>query len=141
MGRIILLSLVALPFIEIAVFIWIGGMIGILPTLAAIVATAVLGVALVRRQGLGLLIDSRTLMARNQMPARQLFEGMLVALGGFLLIVPGFVTDLLGLALLIPPVRAALFALLSRHMVVVTSYRGPGGEGPRAIDLDPDSYR
>lgn len=142
MARFVLLFILAAPFLEIATFIWVGGEIGILPTLAAIVLTAVAGLVILRWQGMGLIADSRAMMARGEIPARQFAEAMMLAFAGVLLLIPGFLTDAAGFALLIPPVRAALYGLLSRNMVVVSTYRpsrDPGG--PKAIDLDPEDYR
>ncbi|WP_404400936.1 FxsA family protein [Pelagibacterium halotolerans] len=144
MGRLILLAILLMPFIEIAVFIWVGGQIGILATLAAIVGTAAAGIALLRMQGIGLILDCQQMMARGEVPARQFGEAMLLALAGVLLLIPGFVTDAIGFILFIPAVRAAIFTALSRNMVVVTTYRPanyPGTDGPKSIDLDHDSYR
>ncbi|WP_332713420.1 FxsA family protein [Pelagibacterium mangrovi] len=142
MARFIALALLALPFIEIAGFIWVGGQIGILPTLAAIILTAVAGVLIIRWQGLGMVLDSRAMMARGEVPARQFAEMMMIALAGLLLVIPGFATDLIGFALLIPPVRGWLYHLMSRNMVVVSTYR-PSQPGPayKSIDLDSDDYR
>lgn len=142
MGRLILILILLLPFLEIATFIWIGGEIGILATLAAIVGTAVLGILIIRWQGVGLLMHSRAMLQRGEIPARQFSDGMLLALAGLLLLIPGFLTDMAGFALLLPPVRGMIFAALSRNMVVVTSYRpATRPDGPKPIDLDPTDYR
>ena len=142
MGRLIVIFLVLLPFLEIAGFIWVGGQIGILATLAAIVLTAIAGMLIIRWQGVGLILDSRAMMARGEVPAKVFAEAMMLALAGLLLVIPGFVTDAVGLLLLIPPVRSALYGLLSRNMVVVSSYRpSQPGPGIKSIDLDPDSWR
>lgn len=142
MGRLIVVFLVLLPFLEIAGFIWVGGQIGILATLAAIVLTAIAGMLIIRWQGVGLILDSRAMMARGEVPAKAFAEAMMLALAGLLLVIPGFVTDAVGLLLLIPPVRSALYGLLSRNMVVVSSYRpSQPGPGIKSIDLDPDSWR
>lgn len=142
MGRLVIIAIVLLPFMEIAGFIWVGGQIGILATLLAIILTAVLGVLIIRWQGLGLMLDSRAMMARGEIPTRNFAEAMMLAFAGLLLLIPGFVTDVIGLLLLIPPVRSALYALLSRNMVVVQTYDpGQPTGGNRSIDLDPDSYR
>jgi UPF0716 protein FxsA len=142
MGRIVLLLILLTPFMEIAGFIWIGGMIGILPTLAAIVLTAVLGVFIIRWQGMGLVLDSRAMMARGEIPAKNFAHSMMLAMAGLLLLIPGFFTDAIGFLLLVPPVRSALYALLSRNMVVVSAYRPANpGPGTKSIDLDPDAYR
>lgn len=142
MGRILAVLLLLTPFLEIATFIWVGGQIGILATLGAIVLTAVIGILILRWQGLGLLLDSRAMMARGEIPARQFSDAMLLAVAGLLLLIPGFLSDIVGFALLIPPVRGAIFAWLSRNMVVVSTYRPANDPGaPRQIDLDPDDYR
>lgn len=142
MGRFVLLGLLLMPFVEIAVFIWIGGMVGILGTLALIVLAAAGGLMILRWQGMGLLLDSRAMMARGEVPARQFAEMMMIAAAGLLLVIPGFVTDLFALGLLVPPLRSWLYGLLSRNMVVVTTYRpAEPGPAPKAIDLDPDDYR
>lgn len=139
MARLILLLLLAAPFLEIATFIWVGGEIGIFPTLAAIILTAVVGLFILRWQGMGLVADSRAMMARGEIPARQFAEAMMLAFAGIFLLVPGFLTDAAGFALLIPPVRTMLYGYLSRNMVVVNTYQPP--QGPRPIDLDPNDYR
>lgn len=142
MGRFLLLGLLALPFVEIAGFIWVGSQIGILATLALIVLTAVLGVAIVRRQGLGMVLDSQAMMARGEVPQQKIAEMMMVAVAGFLLLLPGFLTDLVGLVLLVPPVRGWIYRRLSANMVIVSSYRpAPRGRAYKSIDLDPDDYR
>ncbi|WP_127143765.1 FxsA family protein [Pelagibacterium montanilacus] len=143
MARIILIFILALPFIEIAGFIWVGGEIGVLATIGATILTAAFGILMLRIQGVGLLLDTRAMMARGEVPARQFADAMLLALAGLLLLVPGFFSDLVGLLLLIPPLRHALFDALSRNMVVVTTYSPSGrtGSAPKAIDLDEDEYR
>jgi UPF0716 protein FxsA len=142
MGRIILVLVLLIPIIEIAGFIWIGGVIGILPTLGAILLTAFVGLLIIRWQGMGLVLDSRVMMARGEIPARNFAHGMMLAIAGFFLVVPGFVTDAIGFLLLIPPLRDALYGVLSRNMVVVSTYQpARPGPGTKAIDLDPDSYR
>lgn len=142
MARFILVAFLLLPFIEIAGFIWVGGQIGILATLAAIVLSAFVGIAIVRWQGLGMVLDSRAMMARGEVPARQFADMMMIGIAGMLLVIPGFVTDAMGFMLLIPPVRGWLYHLMSRNMVVVSTYR-PSQPSPayKSIDLDDDDYR
>lgn len=142
MARFIVLALFLLPFIEIAGFIWVGGKIGILATLLLIVLTAVLGVAIMRRQGLGVVLDSRAMIERGEVPARQFADMMMIGVAGVLLVIPGFVTDIFGFALLVPPIRGWLYGLMSRNMVVVSTYR-PSRPGPatKSIDLDEGDYR
>ncbi len=142
MGRFILLTVLLIPFIEIAGFIWVGGQIGVLSTLLAIVLTAAAGVMIIRWQGMGMVMDSRAMMARGEVPQRQVAEMMMMAVAGFFLLVPGFFTDAIGFVLLIPPVRRWIYAQMSKSMVVLASYR-PSRPGPayKSIDLDQDDYR
>ncbi len=108
MAIVLLLALVITPIVEIGVFIEIGGLIGLWPTLAIVVITAVAGTALLRAQGLATLARARQSLARGEFPARQVFDGACLLVAGALLLTPGFVTDGIGLALFLPPVRELL---------------------------------
>lgn len=108
MAFLILLALILVPLIEIGVFIEVGGAIGLWPTLALIVVTALLGTWQLQAQGLATLNRAREQMDRGAMPARELFDGACLLIAGALLLVPGFVTDVLGGLLFVPPVRDAL---------------------------------
>ncbi len=104
----LLLLFAAIPIVEIVLFIQVGGAIGILPTIALVVLSAVAGIAVVRRQGLQTLERLRQSMEAGGDPSGPLAHGALIAIGGMLLFIPGFFTDAIGLLLLLPPVRAAL---------------------------------
>ena len=108
MAIVLLLALVITPIVEIGVFIEIGGLIGLWPTLAIVVITAVVGTALLRAQGLATLARARQSLARGEFPVRQVFDGACLLVAGALLLTPGFVTDGVGLALFLPPVRELL---------------------------------
>ncbi|MEE8275953.1 MAG: FxsA family protein [Alphaproteobacteria bacterium] len=108
MGKILFLALVGVPLLEIAVFIQVGGVIGLWPTLAVIVLTAVIGTLLLRQQGLATLGRARGEMAAGRMPVRELFDGVCLLAAGAFLLTPGFVTDAVGFALMVPPLRAIL---------------------------------
>ncbi len=108
MGAILFLALVGVPLIEIAVFIEVGGSIGLWPTMAIIVMTAIAGTALLRQQGLSTLRSARREMEAGRVPVRELFDGVCILAAGALLLTPGFVTDAVGLALMVPPVRTVL---------------------------------
>lgn len=108
MGRLILIILIITPIVEIAVFIQIGGLIGLWPTLATVVLTALIGTTLLRRQGLATLSRAQTEMAAQRVPVRELFHGICLLLAGVLLLTPGFVTDAAGFALFVRPVRDAI---------------------------------
>ena len=109
-GLVIFLALIGVPLIEIAVFIEIGGRVGLWPTLALIFATAAIGTALLRYQGLSVLADARGSVERGELPVRALLDGVCLVIAGALLLTPGFVTDLAGALLLIPPIRHFLQA-------------------------------
>ncbi|HMA14656.1 MAG: FxsA family protein [Bacteroidota bacterium] len=115
---LILLALVfiGMPLLEIAVFIEVGGVIGVWPTIGLTIATALAGSLLLRHQGFTALMRARAQMDRGELPARELFEGLCLVLAGALLLVPGFVTDALGLLLFLPPFRRLLRLLIARHV-------------------------
>ncbi len=105
MFRLLFLLFITVPIIEMAVLIWVGGYIGILPTIALVVLTAVLGVALLRLQGLLTLRRIQEKLLIGDIPNAELIEGGLLLIGGALLLTPGFVTDALGFLFLLPPSR------------------------------------
>ena len=100
--------LLAVPIVEIALFIKIGGLIGLWPTIGIVIATALAGAALLRSQGLATLRSARASLAENRFPLDQVFDGLCLAVAGALLLTPGFFTDAVGLLLFVPPLRAAL---------------------------------
>ncbi len=137
MALAILLALIAVPLVEIAVFIKVGGMIGLLPTIALCILSAMVGAALLRRQGLATLRRARETMDQGIFPVDEVFDGFCILLAGALLLTPGFVTDFIGLMLFLPPVRRWFRALMARHMAVNGGHRGPArSQGPRVIEAD-----
>lgn len=108
MGWILLAAFIGVPLVEIAVFIQIGGEIGLGWTLAIVVLTAIAGSWLLRRQGLSTLARAQAEMDRGVMPVQQVFDGVCLLIAGCLLLTPGFVTDALGALLFIPPLRVLL---------------------------------
>ena len=134
MGYILFALFVGVPLLEIAVFVAVGGQIGLWPTLGAVVATALAGSVLLRVQGLSTLYRAREHLERGELPVRELFDGVCLVFAGALLLTPGFITDGAGLLLFLPPFRAAirrglasLFA--ARGSVHVFRAHGPNG-GP-----------
>lgn len=136
MPFLILAIFVGVPIVEIAVFIKVGGLLGLWPTLAIVILTAIIGTTLLRLQGLSTLQRAQAALARNELPLREVFDGLCLLLAGALLLTPGFVTDAAGILLFIPPVRDGIRHLvgryiLSRHDVHVEQhwqrreYRGP----------------
>ncbi|RIY02766.1 membrane protein FxsA [Aureimonas flava] len=130
------LALLALPLVEIGVFIWVGGAIGVWPTLALVIAAMVVGSLLLRRQTLSTLRAAQAEARAGRVPEREIVHGAMIALAGILLILPGFVTDVFGLLLFLPPVRDLVWRRL-RAGVVVVGPRGPAQRqpGPEVIDL------
>ncbi len=134
MGYILFALFVGVPLLEIAVFVAVGGEIGLWPTLGAVVATALAGSVLLRVQGLSTLYRAREHMERGELPVKELFDGVCLVFAGALLLTPGFITDGVGLLLFLPPFRAAirrgltsLFA--ARGTVRTCRAHGPDG-GP-----------
>jgi len=116
------------PIIEMYLLIRVGGYIGAWPTIGLVMLTAVVGVALLRVQGLSTLTRGMGRLEGGELPAREMAEGILLAVAGALLITPGFCTDAAGFLILVPPVRAAVAQrMLSR--VVMVGPGGPGGPG------------
>lgn len=108
------------PLVEIALFVLIGGAIGVWATLAVVVGTAVLGATLMRRRGAVALRDVQRSVEQFQDPSVPMADGALTMLAGILLILPGFLTDLLGVLLLIPPVRTGIRRLTARRLAART---------------------
>ncbi len=114
----IFIAFLAVPLIEIALFIQIGGLIGLWATLGIVVATAFLGTWLVRSQGAREVANLRQSFAELRDPSEPLANGAMILLAGALLLTPGFFTDAIGFALLIPPVRAATFRFVKSKIRV-----------------------
>ena len=111
-----LIIFMLVPIVEMWILIEVGGWIGALPTIALVVLTATLGLSLLKRQGLSTLMSARRKMAEGSIPASELVSGVMIAVGGALLLTPGFVTDAIGFALLIPQTRQwLLFKLIDRY--------------------------
>lgn len=117
MAIILLIAFIATPIVEIAVFIEVGGKIGLWPTLAIVVATAIAGTSLLRHQGLATLQRAQISLARQEFPMQEVFDGLCLLLAGALLLTPGFVTDAVGLILFVPPLRRALQRVIHRWMM------------------------
>lgn len=110
-----LLLFVVFPLIELAVLIKVGSAIGVLPTLLLIVGTALLGGFLLRTAGIANAWKAREKLSRGEAPEQEMMEGMLIALGGGLLILPGFVSDIVGALCLLPFTRKAAVQWLRKR--------------------------
>jgi UPF0716 protein FxsA len=139
---LLILLFIAVPIVEIYVIVRVGELIGVLPTLALLVADALLGSLLLRHQGRGAWRRFNAALAERRFPGREVADGLMIAVGATLLLTPGFVTDVFGLILLLPPTRAIVRRLLrayvSRRIAVVSVGGPPPGAGPagRPYDFD-----
>lgn len=114
--RLLFLSLLWLPVLEIYLLIQVGGVIGAVPTIALVVFTAMLGALLLRHQGLVVLLQRvQQLAQQGEVPTAAMLEGVVILVAGVLLLLPGFFTDVLGLLGLVPPLRHVLVAAILRR--------------------------
>jgi UPF0716 protein FxsA len=128
---------VVIPLVEVALFSFVGGRIGILATLAVVIATAAVGAILVKAQGLAVLGRAQANMSRGVMPATELIEGVMILAAGLLLLTPGFLTDAMGFSLLVPGVRLLLRATVLKRMTgQAQASQGPFSRGPRASEIE-----
>lgn len=146
MGRLLFAIFLIVPLIEIGLFISIGQLIGLWPTLLGVVVTALIGSAIIRTQGLSLIRDIQRTSAAGVLPAKQLAEGMMLGIAGALLLTPGYFTDFIGFLLLVPAVRTAIYEQLKSRISVVGAGMSTGSASrPRddsgIIDLDRDDWR
>lgn len=143
MALLLLAAFILVPLIEIGLFIEIGGWLGLWPTLGLILLTAFVGTALLRQQGLATLRRAQSQLDSGQLPAKELFDGVCLLAGGLLLLTPGFFTDAVGFALLIPPFRDILRRFLGKHVTTIHMRHGraaghAGHADPRHHGPGPD---
>lgn len=138
--RPLLLLFIALPILEMWVLITVGRHIGALPTIGLVLLTAVVGVALLRRQGLSTVMRAQQKMQSGEVPVREMVEGIFLAAGGVLLLTPGFITDALGFACLIPGLRQGLLGFILRRVQVVQVPPSAGSRGRDENDIIEGDY-
>ncbi|MEM8741480.1 MAG: FxsA family protein [Pseudomonadota bacterium] len=114
----LLIPFIAIPMLEIALFISVGGALGLWPTLAIVLLTALLGSWLMRREGQAALAELGTAFETGGDPAAPLAHGALILVAGVLLITPGFFTDAVGLSLMLAPIRSLLLARVGPAIAV-----------------------
>ncbi len=114
MGLVLLLAFIATPIVEIAIFIEAGERFGLWPTLGAVILTAFIGTGLLRWQGLTTWMRATESLQRGVFPVNEVFTGLCLVAAGALLLTPGFLTDAIGFALFVPPVRYGIAQLLRR---------------------------
>ncbi len=139
---VLVVLFVVLPIAELAVIVQVAGGLGVLETIVLLLAVSAVGGWLCKREGLGVLRRIQASLDQHRLPTRELADGGLIRFAGALLMTPGFLTDILGLLLLLPPTRAmfraALLGVLARRArITVVSGRGarwgPGPGGPSGV--------
>jgi len=140
---LLVLLFIVVPIVELYVIIQVGQLIGVLPTIALLIADSIAGSWLLRHQGRQAWRRFNAALAAGRPPARETLDGGLIIFGGALLLTPGFVTDVFGLALLLPPTRAVLRAFVLRRFVVLRVVAGAAGRarprGPAGTRRDYDA--
>ena len=135
MRLLLIILFIVVPIAELAVLIQVGQAIGVWWTIALLVADAILGSLLARSQGRLTWRRFNEALQAGRAPAREVMDGALVLFGGALLLTPGFLSDILGIVLLLPPTRALVRAILVRRFagrMVASMTAGPGVRGPDA---------
>lgn len=122
--RLLFVLFIIIPIIEITLLINVGQAIGAWYTLGLVLLSAFIGVNMLRQQGLATLMRARSRMDSGEIPAQEMAEGLVLAVGGALLITPGFVTDVMGFCCLIPLSRHALVKPLLHQLTVVAARQG-----------------
>lgn len=131
--RLLFLLFLVMPIVEMYVLIRVGQWIGAWPTIGLVALTAVIGVSLLRQQGFSTLMRVRRKLDAGELPAQEMLEGIVLAVGGALLLTPGFVTDAFGFACLLPATRRGLVrAMLRRGVVQMAGVHASGGFGPES---------
>lgn len=113
--RSIFIAIIVVSCLELYVLLAVGSVIGALPTIFLIIASAALGSFLLKQQGLATYQRFQNTMQRQEVPAYELMEGFLILLGGALLLTPGFITDAVGLCCLLPALRQKIIAYVMQH--------------------------
>jgi len=126
--RMLLPIFIITPVIEMYLLIQVGGLIGALPTIGLVLLTAMIGLALLKQQGLSTLMRANQKLASGDLPAEEVVEGLLLAVGGALLLTPGFVTDFIGFSCLLPFTRAAIAKrIIAKGLLNAVNMQQAGG--------------
>lgn len=119
MPLFLFLIFLVVPVLELYAIVEVASSLGVVPTLALLIAVSLLGTWMVRREGLGVLRRTREAFGRGDLPADEVLDGLLILVAGILLLTPGFLTDALGLVLLVPPLRALVRAVAAPRILVL----------------------
>ncbi|MCW8826554.1 MAG: FxsA family protein [Gammaproteobacteria bacterium] len=129
MFKLLLLIFILIPAFEIYLLITVGGVIGAIPTILLVIGTAVVGVQLLRQQGLSTLARLQSSVQQGELPTTVMLEGVILLLCGALLLTPGFFTDAIGFLMLVPHLRRWVIERLIRRVVFATATNF--GDSPR----------
>ena len=121
---------VVVPLVELFVLLQVGSAIGVWNTIGLLLVMSILGAWLMKREGLGVVRRVRVAVDAGRVPGAELVDAFLILLGGALMLTPGFVTDIFGMALLFPPVRAVVRRVAARRITLAAA-----SPGPRVIDV------
>ncbi|MHB8697343.1 MAG: FxsA family protein [Sulfuricaulis sp.] len=140
---VLILLLLLVPIAEIATFIWVGSRIGVGLTLLLVIASAIIGFRLVRRQGFATAMRVQAMITRGESPALGMLEGFALLAAGVLLVIPGFLTDIAAFILLIPPLRRGIMRLYLRQTRSGASvaHQHPSTAEPKCEPLEGKSRR
>ncbi|MCK4842171.1 MAG: FxsA family protein [Methylococcales bacterium] len=140
--QIVFLFFLIVPFVEIYLLLKIGGIVGVFPTILLVVFTAVLGAWLLRQQGFATWQRFQTSLAQGEIPAYEMIEGPLLLVGGALLLTPGFFTDALGFACLIPQARQKLAKyVIEKYLINMQSGSPFQQEKPKQDNIIEGEYK
>lgn len=128
--RFLFLLFIIIPIIEITLLIQVGQIIGAWYTVGLVLLSAFIGVNMLRQQGLATLSRAQLRLDRQEVPGQEMVEGIMLAVGGVLLVTPGFVTDVMGFCCLIPPIRQGLVKLLMSRFTVIAASQSSFTGGP-----------
>ena len=130
MPILLVVLFIVVPILELYVIIQVGQAIGVVPTLVLLLADALLGSWLLKHEGRGAWRRFNEALAARRFPGKEVADGVLIVIGGTLLLTPGFITDIFGLFLLLPPTRAIARRVLKRLTIGRFLVVGVGGDGP-----------
>lgn len=132
---ILLVVFIAVPLGELYVLLKVGAQIGALNTVTLVVLTAVVGAFLLRQQGVSTLMRYQASLQRGEVPAMEMLEGLVLMVGGGVLLLPGFITDFLGLLCLIPVTRQAFVRYILRHAEMhIRAHHPHAAPGERTLE-------
>ncbi|MEM9100939.1 MAG: FxsA family protein [Pseudomonadota bacterium] len=138
--KLLLITLILLPFIEIAVAIQVGGSIGALNTILLMIVSAILGIYFVRQQGIQTLTNFQRNAQLGRLELGSLLSGVLLAIAGLALIIPGFITDGFGLLLLFPPIRKIILLLFVRFSANNLHFRSANSQNANSFNTVEGHY-